>query len=76
MIQPLDIRTPIAAIFRPPTHEIENGNELEIDLKAGVLTDLNAQRTYPTAKIPAVMLDILNEGGLVPYLKKHGDYQL
>ena len=57
-------------------HEIENGSELEIDLKAGALTDLTAQRTYPTAKIPAVMLDILNEGGLVPYLKKHGDYQL
>ena len=57
-------------------HEIENGSELEIDLEAGEITDLTAQRTYPTAKIPAVMLDILNEGGLVPYLKKHGDYQL
>ncbi len=57
-------------------HEIENGSELEIDLEAGAVTDRTAQRTYPAAKIPAVMLDILNEGGLVPYLKKHGDYQL
>ncbi len=57
-------------------HEIENGSELEIDLETGVLTDRTAQRTYQAAKIPAVMLDILNEGGLVPYLKKHGDYQL
>ncbi len=58
------------------SHDIENGSELEIDLKAGALTDRTAQRTYQAAKIPAVMLDILNEGGLVPYLKKHGDYQL
>ena len=58
------------------SHDIENGSELEIDLEAGALTDRTAQRTYQAAKIPAVMLDILNEGGLVPYLKKHGDYQL
>ncbi|MCH7804805.1 MAG: 3-isopropylmalate dehydratase [Acidobacteria bacterium] len=57
-------------------HDIENGSELEIDLEAGALTDRTAQRTYPVTKIPAVMLDILREGGLVPYLKKHGDYQL
>jgi len=57
-------------------HEIENGSELEIDLEAGAVIDRTAQRTYPAAKIPAVMRDILNEGGLVPYLKKHGDYQL
>ncbi len=57
-------------------HEIENGSELEMDLEAGAVTDRTAQRTYQAAKIPAVMLDILNEGGLVPYLKKHGDYQL
>ncbi len=57
-------------------HEIENGNELEIDMEAGTVTDRTAQRSYQAAKIPAVMLDILREGGLVAYLKKHGDYQL
>ena len=57
-------------------HEIENGSELEIDLEGGRVTDRNAERSYQAAKIPAVMMDILSEGGLVPYLKKHGDYQL
>ncbi len=57
-------------------HDIENGSELEIDLEAGAVTDRTAQRTYPAAKIPTVMMDILSEGGLVSYLKKHGDYQL
>jgi 3-isopropylmalate/(R)-2-methylmalate dehydratase small subunit len=57
-------------------HEIENGNELEIDLEGGKVTDRTAERSYQAAKIPAVMMDILGEGGLVAYLKKHGDYQL
>ncbi len=57
-------------------HDIENGSELEIDLEGGRVTDRTAERNYQAAKIPAVMMDILSEGGLVPYLKKHGDYQL
>ncbi len=56
--------------------DIENGSELEIDLEGGRVTDRTAERNYQAAKIPAVMMDILSEGGLVPYLKKHGDYQL
>jgi 3-isopropylmalate/(R)-2-methylmalate dehydratase small subunit len=27
-------------------------------------------------KIPDVMLKILDEGGLIPYVKKHGDIKL
>ncbi len=57
-------------------HEIENGSELEIDLEGGRVTDRTAERSYQAAKIPAVMMDILSAGGLVPELKKHGDYQL
>jgi len=57
-------------------HDIENGSELEIDLEGGRVTDRTAERNYQAAKIPAVMMEILSEGGLVPYLKKHGDYQL
>ena len=57
-------------------HDIENGSELEIDLEGGRVTDRTAEKNYQVAKIPAVMMDILSEGGLVPYLKKNGDYQL
>ncbi len=27
-------------------------------------------------KIPKVMVDILSEGGLIPYISKHGDFEL
>ena len=33
-------------------HEIENGSELEIDLKAGALTDLTAQRPTRRQRFP------------------------
>ena len=29
-----------------------------------------------SGRIPEVMLQILNEGGLIPYIQKHGDFKL
>ena len=57
-------------------HDIKNGNELEIDLESGRVTDLTADKTYQAATMPKVMKEILQEGGLTSYLKKHGDYDL
>ena len=57
-------------------HDIGGGNELEIDLENGTVTDLTADQTHQAATMPRVMQEILKEGGLSPYLKKHGDYNL
>jgi 3-isopropylmalate dehydratase small subunit len=56
--------------------EIASGDELGVDLKSGAVKNLTTGRAYNAAKMPQVMIDILDEGGLVHYLKKHGDYQL
>ena len=58
------------------TDAISAGDELEIDLKAGVITDITNGRQLTFGKIPDVMLKILNEGGLLPYIKNHGDLKL
>lgn len=63
-------------LFEIGPHEIREGSRLEADLSAGTLRDLLEDRIYRVAPMPAVMIDILREGGLVPYLKKFGDYQL
>ena len=55
---------------------LSSGDELEIDLKAGVVTDLTNGRRLTFGKIPDVMLKILNEGGLLPYIQNHGDLKL
>jgi 3-isopropylmalate/(R)-2-methylmalate dehydratase small subunit len=58
------------------TDKINNGDELEIDLKAGTIKDKTNGKILTFGKIPEVMLKILNEGGLIPYIKKHGDIKV
>ncbi len=58
------------------TDKINDGDELEIDLTAGTVKDKTNSNTLTFGKIPEVMLKILNEGGLIPYVKKHGDIKV
>ena len=58
------------------TDKINDGDELEIDLTAGTIKDKTNGSMLTTGKIPDVMLKILNEGGLIPYIQKHGDIKV
>jgi 3-isopropylmalate/(R)-2-methylmalate dehydratase small subunit len=55
------------------TDKINDGDELEIDLAGGTVRDKTSGSMLTFGKIPEVMLRILNEGGLIPYIQKHGD---
>ena len=58
------------------TDEINDGDELEVDLKAGTVRDITNGKQLTFSKIPEIMLNILSEGGLLPYMQKHGDFKL
>ncbi len=58
------------------TDKINDGDELEIDLMAGIVKDITNGNQLTFKKIPEMMLGILNEGGLIPYIKKYGDFKL
>ncbi len=58
------------------TDSIDDGDELEIDLQAGTIRDVTNSSRLTFSKIPEIMLHILNEGGLLPYLEKYGDFRL
>jgi len=58
------------------TDQIADGDTLEIDLKAGVITDVTNGKKLTFGAIPDVMLKILDEGGLLPYIEKHGNIQV
>ena len=58
------------------TDSIDDGDELEIDLQAGTIRDVTNSSRLTFSKIPGIMLHILNEGGLLPYLEKYGDFRL
>ena len=58
------------------TDTISDGDELEIDLAAGTVRDVTSGNQFTFGKIPEVMLRILDEGGLIPYIQKYGDFKL
>jgi len=58
------------------TDRIDDGDELEIDLSDGTVKDLTNSNQLTFGKIPEAMLRILEEGGLVPYIKKYGGFKL
>ncbi len=56
------------------TDTINDGDELEVDLKVGKIKNLTTGSEIEFSAIPEIMLHILNEGGLVPYIRKHKDF--
>ena len=58
------------------TSGIEDGDDLDLDLERGVVTNLSKGQEIRCDPLPVVMLGILNEGGLVPYMKNHGGFSL
>ena len=58
------------------TDNIEAGDELELDIKNGVLKNLTKGETLEITPLPDVMIKLLNDGGLIEHLKKHGDFDL
>ena len=58
------------------TAKIDDGDELEVDLATSSIKDLTNGNQLAFSKIPEIMLRILEEGGLIPYIQKHGDFKL
>jgi len=58
------------------TEDISDGDELELDLDAGKLTDKTTGKDYSFPPLPPVMQNILADGGLVEHIKKHGDFKI
>jgi 3-isopropylmalate/(R)-2-methylmalate dehydratase small subunit len=67
----INIGLPIVEI---PDHDIELGDQLEIDLKDNVVKNISKHKNYQVAKLSPIMLKIIQEGGMVNYLKVHGGY--
>ncbi|MDO8568891.1 MAG: 3-isopropylmalate dehydratase small subunit [Dehalococcoidales bacterium] len=58
------------------TDKINDGDELDVDLAAGTVRDITNGNTLTFGRIPEAMLRILDEGGLVPYIQKYGDFKI
>ena len=58
------------------TDKINDGDELELDIKKGVLKDLTNNTELEITPLPDVMIKLLKDGGLVNHLNKNGDFNL
>jgi 3-isopropylmalate/(R)-2-methylmalate dehydratase small subunit len=58
------------------TDGIDAGDELDLDIKAGTLTNLTKGTITAIEPLPDVMIRLLEDGGLIEHIKKNGDLVL
>ncbi len=58
------------------TDKIDDGDQLEVDLAMGKISDLTNGAELSFSRMPEIMLRILDEGGLIPYIKKYKDFDV
>lgn len=63
-------------ILECDTDQISMGDELQIDLGAGIVKNVTTGVELKAAPLPDVMIKILNDGGLAAHIQKHGDFAL
>lgn len=58
------------------TDRIELNDEITVDLATGVIKDLTKGIELKAHPLPKAMLNILNDGGLLAHIEKHGGFKL
>jgi len=64
----------LPVMILPDAARIAEGSQLEVDLAAGEVRDRTAGAVYRGEAVPAFLLEIVADGGLIPNLHKrlHG----
>jgi len=63
-------------VLQCDTSGIGEQDELEVEVSAGEVRDLTSGAVIPFVPLPPVMAAILNDGGLVAHVKRHGGFAL
>ena len=58
------------------TDKIKEGDELEVDVEKGEIRNKSKSIQFSFSSLPPVMRNILDDGGLVAYVNKYGDFKL
>lgn len=57
------------------TSKIKSGDELEVDLAEGIIKNRTRNETYNSTPFPDFLLNIINAGGLMNYMKNHSGFR-
>lgn len=58
------------------TDKISANDELELNIQDGFVNNLTTGEKIEFIPLPDVMIKLLNDGGLIAHLNKHGDFEL
>lgn len=58
------------------TDSIEAGDELEVDVDKGILRNITKGSEIKIKPFPKTMQILLEDGGLMPHIRKHGGFKL
>jgi 3-isopropylmalate/(R)-2-methylmalate dehydratase small subunit len=60
----------VPCLFFPNYKEINAGDRLTVDAVAGKVENITAGKSYTVDPIPAHLMEMITDGGLMPHLKK------
>ncbi len=63
-------------VFECDTTQIDAQDHLRVDVLKGTVENLSKGISLPFNPLPKIMVDILNDGGLVAHIQKHGGFKL
>ena len=63
-------------VIQCDTSQFETGDKITVDLATGTVTNVTKDFTLTFPPLPGIMRTILEDGGLVGHIKKHGDFTL
>lgn len=63
-------------VLEVDTASIKQDDEIEVDLRKGVVVNKTKGIELKVKPLPKVMVNILDDGGLIEHIKKHGDFKL
>lgn len=58
------------------TDGIDAQDELEVDVRLGIIKNLTKNTEINFKPLPEVMIKLQQDGGLIEHIKKHGDFKL
>ncbi len=63
-------------LLEADTAQINEGDELHVDMENGVIKNISTKTELKARGLPKIMLQILNDGGLIPHVRKNKGFRL
>jgi 3-isopropylmalate/(R)-2-methylmalate dehydratase small subunit len=60
----------VPCLFFPQYNEVAAGDRIKVDAVAGTVENVTSGKRYTVAPIPAHLMEMVTDGGLMPHLKK------